>query len=133
MEYPLVNQTPFQNKCNKLTLNPKLGTTSRIAELLLIQLPPASKHTKNGSDSCGGNADGKDDMQTLDVAINDNRLLVERERLTNISSTRQDQISLADLRSHVGDILDHLVDEGRLSGRNDVSATKTLEDCEQNH
>lgn len=104
-----------------------LGHPSTGALLLAQPLPSRTQSNDRGKPG-GRNAHGKHHLETGHVAVNDNRLLVERKRVSNLRGARQDKRLTVDVRSDPDDVLDHLVDKGSLRAGDNVRTAETLED-----
>lgn len=65
----------------------------------------------------------------MHVSVNDDGLLLGGERVTNGGGSGKDESLLADVRSMLDHIGDHLVDKGGLASRDEECTSETLEDC----
>lgn len=95
----------------------------------MLELVPATAESNHGSDSGGGNAESKHNLEAVHVAVDDNGNLLCRKRVADVGSASQNESALVDFRCSLHDIVDHLVHEGGLGGRDEESSSKALEDC----
>lgn len=97
--------------------------------VVLAQPLPPRPQADQGGETRGGNAHGKHHFEPGHVPVDDVGLLFRGEGVADVGRARQDERRHVDLGRDALDVEDHLVDKGRLGGRDEECTAEALEDC----
>jgi hypothetical protein len=91
-------------------------------DVLCPQSRPASEKTNQGSETESSRYDGEHSLQASDVSLSNNRNLLRSDGSADLSSAGRQRKSRVELGQVLSEMLDELVVEPALSGRDEEGA-----------